>query len=160
MAISDRIAVMREGVIAQVGTAEELYRTPRSAFVAQFIGRVNLVESRVLAAAGDRVAVELWGTRVSVPVDEDRAPGQRCVLVVRPESLALVAETAKAAAGEVIAPGVVSSRIFLGEKVEYTVDVGGVPVHTVTYDPARRGVMEVGARVGVSCDVGSIRALA
>ena len=160
MAISDRIAVMRSGSIAQVGTAEALYRSPGSPFVAQFIGRVNLVESRVLEVAGDRVAVELWGTRVSVPVDDNRVPGQRCVLVVRPESLALVADSTKAAAGEVIAPGVVSSRIFLGEKVEYTVDVGGVSVHTVTYDPARRGVMEVGARVGVSCDVASIRALA
>ena len=56
--------------------------------------------------------------------------------------------------------GVVSTRTFLGEKVEYTVDVGGASVHTVTYDPARRGVMEVGARVGVSCEVASIRALA
>src|SRR2546427_7618974 len=69
MAISDRIAVMREGVIAQVGTAEELYRTPRSAFVAQFIGRVNLVESRVLGATGGRLAVGLWGASSRVATD-------------------------------------------------------------------------------------------
>jgi len=111
MAISDRIAVMRQGVIAQVGTAEELYRTPRSAFVAQFIGRVNLVESRVLGATGGRVAVDLWGASLSVASDDAYAPGQRLFLVLRPGSLTLVPESAKATEGEVVIPGVVRSRL-------------------------------------------------
>src|SRR5215813_11231203 len=81
MAISDRIAVMREGGIAQIGTAEDLYRTPASAFVAQFVGRVNLVESRVLEAAGGRVAVELWTSALSLAADGEHVAGQRCVLV-------------------------------------------------------------------------------
>ena len=160
MAISDRIAVMRQGSIAQVGTAEELYRAPRSAFVAQFIGRVNLVESRVREAAGGRVAVDLWGSSLSVPADDAYATGQRLFLVLRPEALALVPESAKAAEGEVIVPGVVRSRTFLGEKVEYAVEVAGALLQAVTYDPARRGVLEVGARVGVSCDATSVRPLA
>jgi len=159
MAISDRIAVMREGVIAQVGTAEELYRTPRSAFVAQFIGRVNLVESRVLGATGDRVAVDLWGASLSVATDDAYAPGQRLFLVLRPESLTLVPESAKAAEGEVIVPGVVRSRMYLGEKVEYAVEVASTLLEAVTYDPARRRLFDVGARVGVSCEAASVRAL-
>ena len=159
MAISDRIAVMREGVIAQVGTAEELYRTPRSAFVAQFIGRVNLVESRVLGATGDRVAVDLWGASLSVATDDAYAPGQRLFLVLRPESLTLVPESAKATEGEVVIPGVVRSRMYLGEKVEYAVEVAGTLLEALTYDPARRRLFDVGARVGVSCEAASVRAL-
>jgi len=159
MAISDRIAVMREGVIAQVGTAEELYRTPRSAFVAQFIGRVNLVESRVLGATGDRVAVDLWGASLSVATDDAYAPGQRLFLVLRPESLTLVPESAKASEGEVVVPGVVRSRMYLGEKVEYAVEVAGTLLEAVTYDPARRRLFDVGTRVGVSCEAASVRAL-
>ena len=159
MAISDRIAVMRQGVIAQVGTAEELYRTPRSAFVAQFIGRVNLVESRVLGATGDRVAVDLWGASLSVATDDAYAPGQRLFLVLRPESLTLVPESAKAAEGEVIVPGVVRSRMYLGEKVEYAVEVASTLLEAVTYDPARRRLFDVGTRVGVSCEAASVRAL-
>src|SRR5207253_4088097 len=77
MAISDRIAVMRQGRIAQIGTAEDLYRAPRSAFVAQFIGRVNLVESRVLGTTGDRVALELWGASLRVRGDDAYTAGQR-----------------------------------------------------------------------------------
>src|SRR6266566_2006370 len=159
MAISDRIAVMRQGVIVQVGTAEELYRTPRSAFVAQFIGRVNLVESRVLGATGGRVAVDLWGASLSVATDDVYAPGQRLFLVLRPESLTLVPESAKATEGEVVVPGVVRSRMYLGEKVEYAVEVAGTLLGALTYDPARRRLFDVGARVGVSCEAASVRAL-
>src|SRR5712691_8779366 len=160
MAISDRIAVMRQGTIAQVGTAEELYRKPRSAFVAQFIGRVNLVESRVLGATGGHVAVALWDASLSVPAADGYATGQRLSLLLRPESLTLVPESAKAAEGEAVAAGIVRSRTFLGEKVEYTVEVAGTSLHAVTYDPVRRGVAEVGSRVRVSCDAASIRPLA
>jgi len=160
MAISDRIAVMRRGAVAQVGTAEELYRAPRSAFVAQFIGRVNLVESRVLGVTGGHVAVTLWGASLSVPAADGYATGQRLSLVLRPESLTLVPETAKAAEGEVIVPGIVRGRTFLGEKVEYAVEVGGALLQAVTYDPTRRGVVEVGARVGVMCDAAAVRLLA
>ncbi|PYN98277.1 MAG: polyamine ABC transporter ATP-binding protein [Candidatus Rokuibacteriota bacterium] len=159
MAISDRIAVMRQGTIAQVGTAEELYRAPRSAFVAQFIGRVNLVESRVLAVTNGHVAVDLWGASLSVPADDTYATGQRLFLVLRPESLTLVADSAKAAEGEVVVTGVVRSRTFLGEKVEYAVEVNGALLQALTYDPTRRGVLEVGARVGVSCHAASVRPL-
>jgi len=144
MAISDRIAVMHEGSIAQVGTAEELYRAPCSTFVAQFIGRVNLVESRVLGAIGGRVAVALWDAS----------------LMLRPESLTLVPESAKAAEGEVVVPGVVRARTFLGEKVEYVVEAGGALLQAVTYDPTRRGVVGIGARVGVMCDAAAVRLLA
>ena len=160
MAISDRIAVMRQGAVAQVGTAEELYRAPRSAFVAQFIGRVNLVESRVLGVTGGHVAVTLWGASLSVPAADGHAAGQRLSLVLRPESLTLVPESAKAAEGEVIVPGIVRGRTFLGEKVEYAVEVGGALLQAVTYDPTRRGVVEVGARVGVMCDAAAVRLLA
>jgi iron(III) transport system ATP-binding protein len=160
MAISDRIAVMCRGAVAQVGTAEELYRAPRSAFVAQFIGRVNLVESRVLGVTGGHVAVTLWGASLSVPAADGYATGQRLSLVLRPESLTLVPETAKAAEGEVIVPGIVRGRMFLGEKVEYAVEVGGALLQAVTYDPTRRGVVEVGARVGVMCDAAAVRLLA
>jgi iron(III) transport system ATP-binding protein len=160
MAISDRIAVMRQGTVAQLGKAEELYRAPCSAFVAQFIGRVNLVESRVLGVTGGRVDVEVWGSRLSVVTDDACTKGQSLLLVMRPESLTLLPENAKPPEGEAMAAGMVRTRTFLGEKVEYTVEVAGTSLHAVTYDPARRGVVEVGSRVRVSCDASSIRPLA
>ena len=160
MAISDRIAVMRQGRIAQIGTAEDLYRAPRSAFVAQFIGRVNLVESRVLSATGGRVTLALWGGSLSVPSVDAYVAGQRVALVLRPESLTLAPESTKAGDDEVMASGVVKSRTFLGEKVEYVVEVAGAALQAVSYDPNRRGVLDVGARIVVSCDASGVRPLA
>ena len=159
MAISDRIAVMRQGELAQVGTAEELYRAPRSAFVAQFIGRVNLVDSRVLARDGGRVAVALWGASLSVPGGDGYAVDQPLSLVLRPESLTLVGESAKPSDNEAVVGGVVRSRTFLGEKVEYAVEAAGALLQVVAYDPARRGVVDIGARVAVACDASAVRVL-
>jgi len=159
MAISDRIAVMHQGALAQLGTAEELYRAPRSAFVAQFIGRVNLVESRVLGITGGRMAVALWDASLSVPAGAGYAVGQPLSLVLRPESLTLVTDSTKASESEVVVPGVVRSRTFLGEKVEYAVEVGAAVLQIVSYDPTRRGVVEVGTRVGVACDAAAVRVL-
>ena len=64
MAVSDRIAVMNEGSVVQEGSAEDLYHRPASQFVAQFVGRVNLVAGRVAAVAGDAVTVAALGTTI------------------------------------------------------------------------------------------------
>ena len=159
MAISDRIAVMRNGRVAQLGTAEDLYGAPASSFVAEFIGRVNLVPARALRAANGRVDTELWGAPVRVHAATGCAPGQALVLVLRPELLDLLPESAAVPGGHVGAGGVVRTRTFLGEKVEYVVEVQGTSLQAVTYDPARRGLFPAGARVQVTCDPTFVRSL-
>ncbi len=160
MAISDRIAVMQAGRVAQVGTAHDLYRAPRSVFVAQFIGRVNLLPARVLRAGPGGIDVALWGREISLPAADGVAAGRAISLVLRPESVGLRAEGAAAGGRDVVAPAVVRGRTFLGEKVEYAVEVAGVLLQAVSYDPLRHGLFEVGARVQVCCDPASLRPLA
>jgi len=159
MAISDRIAVMQAGRVAQVGTARDLYRAPRSVFVAQFIGRVNLLPARVVRAGPGATTVTLWRREVTVPVDGAGAIGADVSLVLRPESVGLLAAGAAAPAREIAVDGVVRSRTFLGEKVEYTVEVDGTSLLTVAYDPLRHGLFESGARVQVICAPASLRLL-
>jgi len=159
MAISDRIAVMQAGRVAQVGTARDLYRAPRSVFVAQFIGRVNLLPARVVRAGPGATTVTLWRREVTVPVDGAGAIGADVSLVLRPESVGLLAAGAAAPAGEIAVDGMVRSRTFLGEKVEYTVEVDGTSLLTVAYDPLRHGLFESGARVQVICAPASLRLL-
>src|SRR5712692_1519129 len=72
MAISDRIAVMHQGVIVQEGSAEGLYHRPASEFVAQFIGRTNLLRGRVLATGDAGVEVEVEGHRFRVTAQVPR----------------------------------------------------------------------------------------
>jgi iron(III) transport system ATP-binding protein len=131
MAISDRIVVMNQGSIAQEGTAEDLYHHPASAFVAQFIGRTNLLTARVLGREAGGTTVEVGGTqlRLSGPCPEAQT-GRAVRLVVRPEVVGLA--MAGATAG---LHGTVASRMFLGEKVEYHVRVGEDLVQVTSYNP-------------------------
>src|SRR5690606_4127899 len=86
-ALSDRIAVMNLGVLQQVGTPEELYRSPANPFVAAFVGQANFLPARILRVDGEYAECEVagggrWRARRGAGAD----PGPARVMV-RPESL-------------------------------------------------------------------------
>jgi len=160
MAISDRIAVMHQGVIVQEGTAEDLYRRPASEFVAQFIGRTNLLSGRILSAGPSGVELEVAGQRIRVSEEAARVTaGQTVRLVVRPEVIELRSAAPSPSPlppGERIQergdsvsaiPGTIVSRTFLGEKAEYQVRVGTDLLQVTSYNPVQRGVFSAGQQV-------------
>jgi iron(III) transport system ATP-binding protein len=146
MAISDRIAVMNKGQIAQIGDAEELYRHPASIFVARFIGQANLIDA-VVASVGDRLTeIDIAGQRHTVHwVQPALRPGQTVTAVVRPEALAIVAGE-KAEGG---LAGVIASCTYLGDKCEYAVDLGGIPVQVAKANPQSGDRLAPGTKVTV-----------
>jgi len=154
MAISDRIAVMNRGTIVQEGTAEDLYRRPSSEFVAQFIGRVNLLAARVLGAAPGHVDLEVTGHRLRV-ADGGLAPaaGESVRLFVRPEALELVP------VGSDGPTGVVLARTFLGEKVEYQVRLGTDVLQVTRYNPTPGAVFAPGQSVAIRLPSDGVRLL-
>ncbi len=143
MAISDRIAIMHQGAIVQEGTAEDLYRHPASEFVAQFIGRTNLLAGRVVSAGPGGVELDVAGQRIRVSDEAARVTvGQTVRLVVRPE----VVEVRGEDSGPGV-PGTIVSLTFLGEKAEYQVRVGTDLLQVTSYNPVQRGVLPPGHRV-------------
>ena len=87
LSVADRIGVMREGRLVQVGTPRELYRTPQSRFVAQFIGETNLLEGRVHSIDANEIIVEtLAGKLVAARAQNSFEVGQKVWCSVRPES--------------------------------------------------------------------------
>ena len=160
MAISDQIAVMHQGQIVQEGTAEALYRHPGSEFVAQFIGRTNLLSGRVQSAGPGGIELEVTGQHLRVSGDAARVNlGQTVRLVVRPEVIELrpaspspsplphgerIEERGDSVGG---IPGTVVSRTFLGEKAEYQVRVGADLLQVTSYNPVQRGLFTVGQSV-------------
>lgn len=89
LTMSDRIAVMDDARVAQIGTPAEIYEQPRTGFVARFIGESNLIAGEVVDCADQRVAVKRDdGKIVSAP--GTRPVGQRAEIAVRPEYLALL----------------------------------------------------------------------
>jgi len=155
MAISDRIAVMNQGVIVQDGTAETLYRSPGSEFVAQFIGRTNLLAARVVGVSPSRVDLEVQGRALWTPhAPPDLKAGQTVRLVVRPETI----ELRPVSTGDGL-QGTVTSRVFLGEKVEYQVQVGRDVVQVTDYNPNPIGAPQPGETVTLGVPPDAVRVL-
>src|SRR2546426_1521633 len=124
LSIADRIAVMRNGRIEQVGRPEEIYARPRTDFVADFIGISNLLACRVVSA---REGVVDWeGERLRITLDPGR-DGEGILLALRPEKLAVVAERAPDD-GRNRLHGVLEVVTFLGPFVRLEVTVHGRPL--------------------------------
>lgn len=117
LTMSDRIAVMSQGKVEQVGTPEDIYNRPASLFVAGFIGSANLLPGRVVAAAGNDITVDLTvGTRVQALSSDTLVEGEQVSVMLRPERLSIKpAERLSevAAAGLGIA-GTVQDLVFQG----------------------------------------------
>ena len=90
MAMSDRIAVMDAGTVAQIGTPAEIYEAPRSRYVADFIGNVNLFEGRLVSAEGGMVLIDAdAGLRVRAHAPAGAVAGDRVCFAIRPEKVDL-----------------------------------------------------------------------
>lgn len=119
LALSHRIAVMNEGRIEQMGTPEDIYSYPRSRFVADFIGTINLlaVEVRAVGEQGLQLFAEGLGEVVGVPRVGARV-GERGALAVRPEQICLVARADEHALDNHF-PGTVRDFLYLGDVTVY-----------------------------------------
>jgi len=120
MALSDRIAVMHQGVVLQVGTPREVYTQPSSKTVADFMGLVNLIPGRVVRVAGEDSAVAIGDVhRIGLALPSTMKEGQRVDVAVRPERLRVMALTAGTPEhGDEIVPGTVAEVTFLGNLVD------------------------------------------
>lgn len=116
--IADRLAVLEGGHIRQHGPPAEVYRQPRSRFVADFMGETNFLEGRALSA--DRVETELGVFSGNPTGGWQPKAGDACVLSIRPEALRLSTE---APAGNFVA-GRLEDRTYLGEMAQYQFAVG------------------------------------
>ena len=171
MAVSDRIGVMNQGSIVQLGSAEDLYYRPASEFVARFVGKVNLVPGRIVAAAG-RLRVETLGTQLLVanPLPGLGA-GDRVLVVLRPEAIGVSAAVEKHMDKSmdgcrddplsIVDNAIVKSRIFLGEKLELIVECGGESLQVARHSSGHDGTaMAPGQRVRLTLPERGVAVLA
>lgn len=155
MAISDRIAVMNKGEILEVETAERLYFHPRTEFVAKFIGRINVIPATVKEVADDVVTLEIFGSTYRIFEIPRRVEVQQTMSAfIRPESVQLFSKVEK---GHL--QGVIAERTFLGEKVDYVVEIDGHHLNATSYDPFQHGTFHLQQKVGVSLNEESIKIL-
>ena len=151
MAISDSIIIMNKGVIAQMGTPEEVYYHPSSEFVADFIGEVNFLEGDVTATDGATCTLNIAGRPVRVENPSSFPVGKRCKVVLRPEA-GILADTGD------LPCRVVLSR-FMGAYQNYHLMVGDTLVKLADYCPVGRKVYQVGDTAYLSFREGCVHIL-
>lgn len=126
MSISDTIAVMNKGRIEQIGKPAEIYETPRTSFVAAFIGDTNFLEGRVTQSHGSRFSrAEIPGLG-TVMIDNDKPvrPGDRIHLSLRPEKLMVSRDKPAVGDWDNAVPGTVEDVIYFGSHTRYWVRCG------------------------------------
>jgi iron(III) transport system ATP-binding protein len=129
LSIADRIAVLKDGRLIQVGTPGELYRAPKTSFVAGFIGQTNLLPGKSI---GDS-SVETAAGRV-IAATETPA-GQDVILSIRPEQMRIASNGTVAGGGKNQLVGRVTETTFLGEASEHVLQVQGASVRVISAPP-------------------------
>lgn len=153
MSLSDRVVVMKDGVIRQVGSPSQIYERPDSQFVAGFVGKVAFFPVEVLdASVSGPVACALNGRPVQAG---SMAPGvgAKAQLMARPESLRL------GQPGEGACDGTVTTNVYLGSSVESFVATEYGEILVQIDDPSSSRVPAEGSRVSIAFDAARVRLL-
>jgi spermidine/putrescine ABC transporter ATP-binding subunit len=124
LAMSDRIAIMNEGRIVQLGTPREIYTRPASVFASDFIGQTNLLRGTVRAATGAAVTLAVGGQSVAAESAATLAPGGAATLSVRPEAIRVLKDGALPP-GWTGLSGAVAEIVYLGSSVRVAVGCAG-----------------------------------
>ena len=146
LTMSDRLAVMNDGVIEQIGAPQEVYDSPQSIYVADFLGLANLMPARVPAAG----TVEIEGRGLAAPTGT--VVGE-CTLVARPERLRVVA------AGEGLLTGSVTDVVFIGSMTHIRVTVADRQLQIVVANDGDTRVPVPGSTVGIEIPPDAVRLL-
>ena len=158
LSMSDRVCIMHQGRIAQIGTPEELYDQPQNRYVADFIGRSNFIAARAMGRDGERLLAEGPGGLRFVARAGEKVADEGVTLSLRPEEIRVAPD----GAGEGHEMRV-THRIFLGEHVEYHLRSAALD-HLVAVVPRSTDIAEgtpgVGVAVRVSWRDGAALALA
>lgn len=132
LAMSNRVAVMRDGLVIQEGTPQEIYEKPADLFVAEFVGMINTLHGRFLDGAdhGNRV-VETEIGQLQCPTLNSAAPGEEVVVMVRPEDI--VVHRTSPAEAPVVKEAKIETVIFGGSVVDCQMVVQGRTLRVTTH---------------------------
>lgn len=125
LSMADRMAVMDQGVVVQVGPPEEIYRQPVSSYVAGFIGETNLLKGTAEKANRVKTSTATLSANPSV-ANWNPALGAEVILSIRPEAVKIVNPTQADLSGKII------ERIYLGSMIQYAVELADGSVMQVT----------------------------
>lgn len=145
MSISDKIIIMKKGVVAQMGTPKEIYYHPADEFVADFIGEANFLKGKIVKAESGECTVDVNGRQVQVATEDEHKVGEEAEIVLRPEAIAIGADQPL--------PCEVELSCFMGSYQNYHVRLeDGTLIKITDNCPANKQVYEVGEKTAIGFD--------
>ncbi len=157
LTMSDRVAVMNEGRILQIGAPHEIYDHPSERFVADFIGDTNFLPADIVERGGDTVACRLEsGELIRLPTGAQLPDHDRVTLAIRPEQVRLSDEP-----GQASLEGVLQDAVYIGTDTHYRIRLANDDLFTARVQNAR-GRSEryrAGDRIGIVLDPATVQML-
>ncbi len=151
MALSDRIIIMRSGVVEQIGSPQEIYYHPINEFVADFIGEANFLKGRLEALSDNRAQLNVSGDICHAAPVPGMEVGKDYTIVLRPEAASLAEEGGL--------PCEVVLSCFMGSYQNYHVKVGDTLVKLTDPNPKNKRIYKVGERCHLVFDPESVHVL-
>ena len=151
MALSDRIIIMRSGVVEQIGSPQEIYYHPVNEFVADFIGEANFLKGRLEALSDNRAQLNVSGDICHAAPVPGMEVGRDYTIVLRPEAASLAEEGGL--------PCEVVLSCFMGSYQNYHVKVGNTLVKLTDPNPKNKRIYKVGERCRLVFDPESVHVL-
>ena len=151
MALSDRIIIMRSGVVEQIGSPQEIYYHPVNEFVADFIGEANFLKGRLEALSDNRAQLNVSGDICHAAPVPGMEVGKDYTIVLRPEAASLAEEGGL--------PCEVVLSCFMGSYQNYHVKVGDTLVKLTDPNPKNKRIYKVGERCRLVFDPESVHVL-
>jgi len=145
MSISDLMVLMNHGKIEQIGTPSEIYKRPKTQFVAEFIGVTNRIETEIAAVIGDQIKIALYGAEWMTQNTYQFETGDVVEVIFRPEMVHLSGTMGNTIEGKV------SESFFLGPITRYTIEMEDGNILTLD-DQNPKTFYERGSRVQLEID--------
>ena len=151
MALSDNIIIMNKGVVAQMGTPQEIYYHPVNEFVADFIGEANFLHGELKQLRDGQATLNVEGSDLTVPARENMRLGEGYTLVLRPEAAYLADQGGL--------PCRVVLSCFMGSYQNYHVMVGDTLVKLEEHNPKNKHIYQVGEHCCLAFEPESVHIL-
>ena len=147
LSISDRVVVMHQGRMEQVGPPFEIYNFPQTEFVAQFVGTLNAVTAEVVDAASNRLKLEGQVIQAAAGL-EGKRDGDKVMIAIRPERFSFVTEQERKAN---VLDCTIENITFLGSIVRIQVRLGNIVFFMDTFNNPYLELPKIGSKVQITC---------
>jgi len=161
LSMSDRIAVMNAGKIEQIGSPAEIYGEPKTKFVADFMGLVNMIEGRIIKIDNSSQIIETQYGLIKSPLKEGVKEGDKVFILIRPESIEVVKSELKSEKGQLNEfYGEIKEASFTGSHVKYTIVIDKtLTLSAIIQDPLKKGILKEGSKVKLTFPIEGIHLL-